>query len=126
TGSLVERSVVEGLAGHGAKLTLRASTLPSRVVAMLKALDGGETRLHAHAGNGIVVGHYDSTTLELATTLVGRWRESAAGAVVIVGCPTEWKRALDVWGPRRGDAPLMREVRRRFDPRGLFNPGRFV
>ena len=126
TGSLVERALVEGLAGHGATLTLRASTLPSRVVAILKTLDGTGARLHAHAGNGIIVGHYEGVTLEQATALVRRWRELAAGAVVVVGCPTEWKRTLDVWGPSRGDAPLMREVRRRFDPRGLFNPGRFV
>ena len=126
TSAPVERALVEGLAWPGATLTLRASTLPSRVVALLKALDGGEARLHAHAGNGIVVGHYGDMPLEQATALVRRWRELAGGPVVVVRCPTEWKRTLDVWGPPRGDAVLMREVRRRFDPRGIFNPGRFV
>jgi glycolate oxidase FAD binding subunit len=126
TGTQIDGALVEGLAWPGATLTLRASTLPGRVVAMLKALDGEGVRLHAHAGNGILVGHYEGVALEQATSLVRRWRELAAGAVVVVRCPTEWKRTLDVWGPPRGDAPLMREVKRRFDPRGVFNPGRFV
>jgi glycolate oxidase FAD binding subunit len=126
TGATVDRALVEDLAWPGATLTLRASTLPSRAVALLQAMDADGCRLHAHAGNGIVVGHYGAMSLEQATTLVRRWRELARGAVVVVRCPTEWKRTLDVWGPPRGDAPLMREVRRRFDPRGMFNPGRFV
>ena len=126
TGTTVDRALVEGLAWPGATLTLRASTLPSRAIALLKSVDDGSCRLHAHAGNGIVVGHYADVSLEQASALVRRWRELAQGAVVVVRCPTDWKRTLDVWGPPRGDAPLMREVRRRFDPRGMFNPGRFV
>jgi glycolate oxidase FAD binding subunit len=128
TGSPLDEAAVEDLGWQGATLTLRANTLPSRIVAFLASLDGGESaaHLHAHAGNGIVVGHYADVTADQATALVRRWRESAGGPVVVVRCPTEWKRTLDVWGPPRGDAPLMREVKRRFDPRGLFNPGRFV
>jgi FAD/FMN-containing dehydrogenase len=31
-----------------------------------------------------------------------------------------------VWGLRRGDWALMRTVKQKLDPHGLFNPGRFV
>jgi FAD/FMN-containing dehydrogenase len=36
------------------------------------------------------------------------------------------KSILPVWRDAPADAWLMREVKNRFDPRGLFNPGRFV
>src|SRR5262249_20285141 len=126
TGEPFDQAVVEHLGWQGATLTLRAHTLPSRVVGLLTGLDEPAAQLHAHAANGVVIGHYADVSPDQATALVRRWRESAGGPVVVVRCPTEWKRTLDVWGPPRGDAPLMREVKRRFDPHGLFNPGRFV
>ena len=51
---------------------------------------------------------------------------AARGNVVLPRCPPAWKRALPVWGTPRGDAWLMRKVKDAFDPRRLFNPGRFV
>ena len=40
--------------------------------------------------------------------------------------PPELKRQLDVWGPTRGDFPLMQALKAQFDPQGVLNPGRFV
>jgi glycolate oxidase FAD binding subunit len=86
--------------------------------------------LLAHAGNGVVVGHLPaSLTLERARELVTTLRTlatRAGGQVVLVRCPTEWKAALSVWGPPRGDVQLMRAVKEQLDPKGIFNPGRFV
>jgi glycolate oxidase FAD binding subunit len=128
TGGSLDQALVEGLAWPGATLTLRAGTLPSRTAGFAAALEteGPPVHLQVHAGNGIVVGHYADVSAAEAAALVRRWRESAGGPVVVVRCPTEWKRDLDVWGPDRADLPLMREVHLRFDRRGLFNPGRFV
>ena len=129
TGGSLEQGLVEGLAWPGATLTLRAAMLPSRVAGFVTSLDEPRARrftCRAHAASGIVVGHYADVSAVDAASLVRRWRESAGGPVVVVRCPTEWKRELDVWGPGRGDLPLMREVHLRFDRRGLFNPGRFV
>ena len=124
----LERALIEGLGWPGATLTLRASVLPSRVCGFLQALDVGEPapHLHAHAGNGIVVGHYVDLGAERAAALVKRWRASAGGPVVVVRCPTAWKADLDVWGPPPRDLSAMRQVHAKFDPRGIFNPGRFV
>src|SRR5262249_40869678 len=128
TGGSLDQAVVEGLAWPGATLTLRAAVLPSRAAGFATSLEQGGPPgcLPLHAGSGLVVGHYADVSAEEAKALVRRWRESAGGPVVVVRCPTEWKRDLDVWGPGRGDLPLMREVHLRFDRRGLFNPGRFV
>jgi glycolate oxidase FAD binding subunit len=48
------------------------------------------------------------------------------GHSTIPWCPSEWKTALNVWGPERADLPLMRKIKSVFDPRGIFAPGRFV
>jgi glycolate oxidase FAD binding subunit len=40
--------------------------------------------------------------------------------------PLELKRQIDVWGPTRGDFPLMQALKAQFDPEGVLNPGRFV
>ncbi|MFO0966402.1 MAG: FAD-binding protein [Gemmataceae bacterium] len=86
--------------------------------------------LQAQAASGIVWGYgRPGLTLEEAGTMLTSWRGAAAsagGSVVVVRCPPEWKNALNVWGPPPENAWLLREVKRKFDPRGLFNPGRFV
>ncbi|MGC1829853.1 MAG: FAD-binding oxidoreductase [Candidatus Acidiferrales bacterium] len=48
------------------------------------------------------------------------------GHATIPWCPGEWKSALAVWGRPRGDFSAMENVKKAFDPRGVFSPGRFV
>jgi glycolate oxidase FAD binding subunit len=54
--------------------------------------------------------------------------QSAAGGgnATIPICPAEWKSALPIWGPERGDLAQMRALKRVFDPHGVFAPGRFM
>jgi glycolate oxidase FAD binding subunit len=84
--------------------------------------------LQAHAGSGIVHGHFPAdVTLEAAQAGLSRLRARAAvahGSVVLPRCPVAWKAALDIWGPPRADWSLMRAVKDRLDPNHLFNPGR--
>ena len=91
---------------------------------------GVRPRIHAHAGSGIVRGHLggDLTLARTQEMLKGLQEAASAaqGNLILPRCPTEWKRSLPVWGRTRGDAALMREVKSKFDPKGLFNPGRFV
>jgi glycolate oxidase FAD binding subunit len=49
-----------------------------------------------------------------------------AGNVVIRRCPTEWKSSLPIWGRPPAALAVMNGVKRALDPKGLFNPGRFV
>ncbi|HXT85849.1 MAG TPA: FAD-binding oxidoreductase [Verrucomicrobiae bacterium] len=44
----------------------------------------------------------------------------------IASCALELKRQLNIWGPPREDFPLMQQIKRAFDPRSIFAPGRFV
>ncbi len=57
----------------------------------------------------------------LQTELVRRWGQS-----VVLSCPTEAKQNLPLWGREPAGLPVMRELKARFDPRGILNPGRFV
>jgi FAD/FMN-containing dehydrogenase len=60
---------------------------------------------------------------------LNRWRDAAKshdGRVVVTRCPAGWKTPDLVWGPPADDTWVMREVKTKFDPRRLFNPGRFV
>ncbi len=50
----------------------------------------------------------------------------AGGRALIERCPTELKRAVSIWGPPRQDLALMQQVKRTFDPRSIFSPGRFL
>jgi glycolate oxidase FAD binding subunit len=118
------------LADHGT--SFKASVAPSATLAFCVEADRDPKRpaLHIHLGNGIVHGHWaHDLTKEDAARMLTQWRERARqgqGTVVVPRCPSAWKMALDVWGPPRGDAWLMREIKRKFDPMNLFNPGRFV
>ena len=44
----------------------------------------------------------------------------------IVRCPPEARGAADAWGDVGNALPLMRRVKKQFDPTGALNPGRFV
>jgi glycolate oxidase FAD binding subunit len=48
------------------------------------------------------------------------------GNATIPWCPAEWKSALPIWGPERGDLGPMRALKKVFDPHGVFAPGRFM
>jgi glycolate oxidase FAD binding subunit len=58
---------------------------------------------------------------------VGTMRDDGgAAAVVVHAMPDRYRSAIDAWGPPPPAFPVMRELKARFDPRGLCNPGRFV
>jgi glycolate oxidase FAD binding subunit len=48
------------------------------------------------------------------------------GHAVMLAAPPNLKDGVDVWGPPPASLNLMREIKRRFDPKNLLNPGRFV
>ena len=109
--------------------SLKATLLSSGVADFCRAAEAG-LQVKAHAASGIVWGHGAAPeSVDRARATLEAWRKAAArhhGSVVVTRCPAPWKTSLDVWGPPRPDAALMGRVKAQFDPRGLFNPGRFV
>lgn len=125
-------ALVEFAAWPEGQMTLKANLLPSAVAAFCQGVDREPNRptLRAHAGNGIVHGQWPAgLTMEQAASMLMTWRDLAAkgqGGVIVQCCPSAWKSTLNVWGPASHDAWLMREVKAKFDPKRIFNPGRFI
>jgi glycolate oxidase FAD binding subunit len=112
------------------QLCFKASVLPSATAAFCLRADSlpYALQVRASAGNGIILGQIDDLTLEQAKTMLSTSLDAAGpeGNMVVTRCPPEWKRELPIWGKPRGDGWLMRRVKEALDPRGVFNPGRFV
>jgi len=112
-------------------VSFKASLLPSAVAEFLIfASSLGATRLHSHAGSGIVHGHIEGgLTLDAAASMLKELRSravAAQGNLIVARCPIAWKRELPIWGEPRGDWALMKAVKKRLDAQDIFNPGRFV
>jgi glycolate oxidase FAD binding subunit len=112
------------------RLCFRANVLPREAAGFCLAANAATIGLRAHAGTGIVIGRLSETvTLEDARSSIQQLREKAVeahGNLILLRCPIEWKKDLGVWGDPRGDWALMGEIKKRLDPKNLFNPGRFV
>jgi glycolate oxidase FAD binding subunit len=125
-------SLVELAAWPDRQFAFKANMLPGAVAAFCQSVDCEPNRpaLRAHAGNGIVLGQWPAgLTMQQAARMLTTWRERASkgqGGVIVSSCPSDWKSALSVWGPAPNDAWLMRKVKVKFDPKRIFNPGRFV
>jgi glycolate oxidase FAD binding subunit len=111
-------------------LTFKANVLPARTWDFCqRAAAGAHLAFEAHAGNGIVFGHLAETNSDGARTYLDdliRFAGECSGNVVVMRCPTAWKSVLPVWGRPTADRELMKAVKGKLDPRGVFNPGRFV
>jgi glycolate oxidase FAD binding subunit len=125
------QALIEFAAWPTGATVFKANLLPSAVASFCRDADSDANRpaLRAHAGSGIVCGHWPNLSEQDAGQVLAVWRERARkgqGSVVVCRCPAEWKPGLDVWGPAPASADLMREVKAWFDPRRVFNPGRFI
>lgn len=70
----------------------------------------------------------DAAILSLAQISAEVFEFAAAhrGQASIAFCPAELKRRVNIWGPAKEDAELMRRVKNAFDPDNIFAPGRFA
>jgi glycolate oxidase FAD binding subunit len=113
-------------------LRLRVAGLPTRFPQIAAQLAGlGELAWYATLGVGVaggvpggvirdVPGAIASVTCARAALVAG------GGSLVIEAAPPELAAAIDPWGPRPPSFPVMERLKRRFDPDGRLNPGRFV
>ncbi|MCE9529943.1 MAG: FAD-binding oxidoreductase [Planctomycetes bacterium] len=85
--------------------------------------------VQAHAGNGIIHGHVKDLTLDQARSMLetlGGVVAKVNGNLVVTRCPAGWKKDLPIWGRPTDDRVLMKAIKDKLDPGGIFNPGRFV
>jgi glycolate oxidase FAD binding subunit len=114
--------------GDGA--VLKVCVMPTEVGPTLKWLD--ETERHCdweavgRAAVGVLLVRVGGDVAQQAAAIAGlRARiPPGRGSVVVVRAGDELKRVVDVWGTGGDALPLMRAIKREFDPEGLLNPGR--
>ncbi len=100
----------------------KATMLPSEIAQFAENIRamGGESVTQA---TGIMWASFPAT----AATKLPQLRhdlEEAGGSLMILKQPADAN--LDCWGTLPDSLPLMREIKRRFDPDGVLNPGRFL
>jgi glycolate oxidase FAD binding subunit len=102
-----------------AKVTLTATSLASFTDAVRAA--GGRSVAQQ---SGILTASLPAHPALLIS--LRKQAEAAGGSLTILSWPASTAGKPGTWG-NAGDAlPLMREIKRRFDPNGILNPGRFL
>ncbi|MBL8849110.1 MAG: FAD-binding oxidoreductase [Planctomycetaceae bacterium] len=121
-------ALVEYQAASDDPLSFQATIPPSRLAEFLTVANENGVALQAHAGNGVVLGHFpDScTTPEDAAARLAPLRAHAerhGGALVVWSCDPTWRERLDLFGRVRDSQAIARGIRNALDPHQILNPG---
>jgi len=103
-------------------LVLRGQVAPARTFHLAESWqDGG--LLVAYPDAGVVYSHTRDPD-----ALADRQERADAqrGGVVLERAPSELKNDLDVFGETPGGFELMKQIKKKLDPKGILSPGRFV
>ncbi|HEX5479083.1 MAG TPA: FAD-binding oxidoreductase [Dehalococcoidia bacterium] len=122
-----------GAAFAPAGLSMRASVAPSAVPDAVDALDEALAPagavISATLSAGLVRIALPEASDIAARDAYERAEEIArgyGGTLLVDAAPARLKAAIDVFGPARGDFPIMRRLKQQLDPGGSLAPGRFV
>jgi glycolate oxidase FAD binding subunit len=112
-------------------LTFQANLLPSRGMEFASRATQLGVAVQVHAGNGIIVGQLpdEAATIEKTSVILDdlrRLARSARGNLVVLHCDPEWKSRMPMCGNPEPSWGLMQRLKRKLDPGGLLNPGRFL
>jgi glycolate oxidase FAD binding subunit len=110
-----QQMLARDFAGKGTMLPTEIARFAERVRGL-----GGESVTQA---TGIMIAGFPAAAAEGLPQL-RRDLEDAGGSLMILKQPEEAK--IDCWGTPPDSLPLMREIKRRFDPNGILSPGRFL
>jgi glycolate oxidase FAD binding subunit len=98
----------------------KGTMLPSEIARFAERVRGlgGES---VTQGTGIMIAGFPAGAglMELRGEV-----EKAGGSLMVLKQPVDSK--FDCWGTPPDSLPLMRQIKRRFDPEGILNPGRFL
>ena len=125
--------------GSGLCLVLKVAVPPSMTSQVLSALpqtleDLPGPGIVADPGFGLVrlmwqtdaVGYEDVSIVVGVVDRVRALARSLGGSAVVERAPLAVKRLADIWGGEPEGAGIMRRIKERLDPAGIFNPGRFA
>jgi len=122
-----EKLFAEAIARDG--LIFKATMLPGEIAAAHRQLaKWGVESFCVTQSHGIMTAAVLDQCLNSELLIAGlreRLREGG-GSVVILRCPETLRPKLDVWGCNSNALPLMREIKRQFDPNRILNPGKFA
>lgn len=107
--------------GKSLRLSFR---VPARLTdeAVFRARNLDATSWIAQYGVGVVEAGYQRIAPD-GFAVARQWAESVGGALVIEAAPDDLRAELDAWGSPPHSIELQREVKERFDPAGICNPG---
>ena len=115
-----------------AKLNLKRTDLAEFATQIVEANWTRNVQIMALLGSGVVsinipvASDTDYQSLAEALTQLRQTAMSKQGNLIIEIAPAELKRHIDVWGSVEGTLSLMKQIKAKFDPTGLLNPGRFI
>jgi len=117
-------------------VAVRVSASPATAIALVEkarvslAERFPAVRIDGHLGSGLFLlsCHTGQSTDALAfvRTIEKICTEFAGSHTVTELAPAEIKTTLDVWGGVAPGLHLMKRIKQKFDPSGIFSPGRFV
>jgi glycolate oxidase FAD binding subunit len=105
-----------------ADIVCKGTMLPSEIARFAERVRGLGGESVTQAGGIMFAGFPAAAAGQLPQ--LRRELEEASGSLMVLKQPAEAK--LDCWGTLLDSLPLMREIKRRFDPERILNPGRFL
>ena len=115
-----------------AKLNLKRTDLAEFASQIVGANWARDVQMMALIGSGVLYAILPATSdtdYQSLANVLTRLRQTAMsrqGNLIIEVAPPELKRHIDVWGSVEGTLSLMKQIKAKFDPAGLLNPGRFI
>ena len=105
-----------------ADVVCKGTMLPSEIARFAERVRGLGGESVTQAGGIMIAGFPAAAAGQLPQ--LRRELEEAGGSLMVLKQPVETR--LDCWGTLPDSLPLMREIKRRFDPDSILNPGRFL
>jgi FAD/FMN-containing dehydrogenase len=110
----------------------RLACLPSALGVACATLKKSGAHLIAQPGLGLVQAEFSVTGTKASldtqemVALLERISREAKGTLMLEALPPDARDDHDVFAEEIAAFPIMKELKRQFDPHGVLNPGRFV